>query len=122
MCVIVGTLLLVLAGATQAAQAPSAPRKVAQPKSCNCTVTLPPATPDARGTAESPLSVRVVQLPPAPEPRMDRSGRVVAAATVFLAVFTLALAAATVRMVTRRGMDRNADRIQALTLIRCHPR
>jgi len=53
---------------------------------------------------------------------MDRSGRVVAAATVFLAVFTLALAAATVRMVTRRGMDRNADRIQALTLIRCHPR
>jgi hypothetical protein len=45
--------------------------------------------------AESPLSVRVVNVPAVSEPHTDWSSRVVAGATTFLALFTLCVATAT---------------------------
>jgi len=63
-----------------------------------CGVTVPPASPDVRGTEQNPLSVKVVQQPPAPAAEKDWSGWVIAATTLILAGVTAALAIFTWRL------------------------
>jgi hypothetical protein len=88
------------------------------PSCCVAPTTAQPAVPDVRGTAQSPLAVNVVQLPATPspvQPAKDRSGWIIAGATVLLAAVTTALAIFTYKLwrstgALVRGADETAKR------------
>lgn len=83
--------LCVQSHATQAAK-PAAPSATPPPPCCVVPAPAPPAAPDIRGTRQQPLAVEVGNFPPPPAPPKDRSGWVIACATVALAAVTAALA------------------------------
>jgi hypothetical protein len=88
-------LLLLAFGASAEAVASAQGNKASTPPACNCSVTLPSATPDTRGTGSAPLAVNLLPVPPERPPERDWSEHGTAWATIALAVITAGLAAAT---------------------------
>jgi hypothetical protein len=90
---ILAAIAMVLFGLSPCAIAATTRQKPSTPP-CNCPVSLPPATTDKRGTEESPLSVKVTQLPPKTGEELSREENS-ERHTLSLGVWTVAVAGVT---------------------------